>query len=95
MSDTGVARLTAERIALELFGKGIVPSDAHAHAAKLIAEAHLAPILARNAAMEAVLRECRFYVAVHGLAPTLAGSTVNNDLLARIDQLTAKGADNA
>ena len=32
----------AQRIASELLGKRIVPSDAHAHAAKLIVEAHLA-----------------------------------------------------
>ena len=104
MSDPDIAKLTAERIALEMFGKGIVPSDAHAHAAKLIVEAHLAPILARNAAMEAVLRECRAYVqeAVnedereYNLRPLDEGCRQNLEessaLLHGIDELTAKGA---
>lgn len=107
MSDPDIAKLTAERIALEMFGKGIVPSDAHAHAAKLIVEAHLAPILARNAAMEAVLMECRAFVAdtahtefllsmfsrtAEGMAKHGAIASAWESLLSRIDALTAKGA---
>jgi hypothetical protein len=47
----------------------------------------LAPLLARNAAMEAVLRECRLHVS-YSRAPK---SDVEF-LLSRIDKLTAKGA---
>lgn len=93
MSDPDIAKLTAERIALEMFGKGIVPSDAHAHAAKLIVEAHLAPILARNAAMEAVLRECRKYVSHrHMMIEDDAERRAAYACLENIDELTAKGA---
>lgn len=49
----------------------------------------LAPILAHNAAMEAVLRECREhiqYIDIGYLQPIIT------DLLSNIDKLTAKGA---
>lgn len=53
----------------------------------------LAPFLARNAAMEAVLRECRPFVKYVGSVTESDDLEADAEsLLSRIDELTAKGA---
>lgn len=65
----------------------------HAEAAATIRR-YVAPLLARNAAMEAVLRECRPCVefCMRDYNSIVHERNLYAALLSRIDQLTAKGA---